>query len=236
MPLNFQGQFNFIAMALAPSFTIVQNNGGATATATNTTVYGSPEEDRNEAAEYVLWSKTDKNGNRDFTNPDQGDVLTKLAYTVDTPVSGLYELIWLRIQPYDNATAYVEQQESGGVITQYPSVVYYNGSVYKCIAPTTGNLPTDVTYWEVVPLASLQDLLGNSNIEEYIKNWDGIYQINKCITSRLAEAGCDCGVQDREYNQELFSLYLAAKSNFEIGNIYEFEEIIEELNTKCVQC
>lgn len=225
-------------MALQPAFTVVQNDGGLTASATNTTAYGSPEQDRNEAAEYVLWSKTDKEGARTFTNPDQGDVLTKLAYTVATLISGLYELIWLRIQFYDNATPYVEQQQSGSQITQYPSIVYYaaTNKVYRCIAPTTGNLPTNTNFWEEVPLADMDDLLGNPNIEQYIKNVDIIYHIDKCITKRLADAGCDCGIADVEYNHTLFSLYLSAKSNFNAGNVYEFEEIIADLNTRCGQC
>lgn len=225
-------------MALSPSFTVVQDNGGETATATNTTTYGTPEQDRDEAAEFVLWSKTDKDGNRTFHNPDQGDVLTKLVYSVLTAISGLYELIWLRIQFYDSGANYVEQQESGGVITQYPSVFYYGttGKIYKAIVPSTGQDPEDTDFFEEVTIDDLHTLLGNTNIEEYIKNVNIVYHVNKCITKRLAEAGCDCGIKDREYNQELFSLYLSAQSNFNTGNIYEFEEIIAQLNTKCVQC
>lgn len=223
-------------MPLSPSFTVQTNDGGLTATATNTTTYGSPNQDRNEAAEYVLWSKTDKDGNRTFDNPDQGDVLTKLIYSVALTVSGLYELIWLRIQPYDAGANYVEQQESGGVITQYPSIVYYNDVVYKCIAPSSGNLPTDTNFFEPVPLNQLQTLLGNTNIEEYIKNVNINYHINKCITARLAGQGCNCSSSDAEYNLDLYNKYLSAESNFNAGNIYAYEEIIEKLNTMCEQC
>lgn len=226
-------------MALAPSFTVVQDDGGLTAVATNTTTYGGANQDRNEAAEIILWSKTDKDGNRVFTNPDQGDVLTKLIYSVATLVSGLYELIWLRIQPYDGSTAYVEEQSTGGAITQYPSTVYYpaTGFVYRCIVPTTGNLPTDTNFWEVVEFnSSIPLIIGNPNIEQYIKNVDILYGINKCITGRLAGEGCNCESSDREYNMNLFSKYLSATSNFNAGNIYEFEAIIEELNTSCVEC
>jgi hypothetical protein len=225
-------------MALSPSFTVTQNNGGETATATNTTTYGAPNQDRDEAAEFVLWSKTDKDGNRSLDNPDQGDVLNKTVYTVNTPISGLYELIWLRIQFYDVAANYVEEQESGGVITQYASIFYYSttGKVYKAIAPSTGEDPEDTDFFVEVPLDQLQTILGNTNIEQFIQNEDIIYHINKCITSRLAKMGCECSLTDREYNQELFSLYLSATSNYNAGNVYEFEEIIEQLNTRCVEC
>lgn len=225
-------------MALSPTFTIVQDDGGLTATATNTTNYGGANQDRNEGAEFVLWSKTDEDGNRVFTNPDQGDVLTKLIYSVDSLVSGLYELIWLRFQFYDAAANYVEQQSSGGVITQYASVFYYGttGKVYKAIAPSTGQDPEDTNYFVEVPLGDLYTLIDNPNLEQYIKNWDGIYAINKCITGRFANAGCNCGSDDREYNIRLFSDYISANSNFNAGNVYEFQKIIAKLNTTCVQC
>lgn len=225
-------------MALSPSFTIAQDNGGLTATATNTTTYGGANQDRDEAAEFVLWSKTDKDGNRVFTNPDQGDVLTKLIYTVAAVVSGLYELIWLRIQFYSAGANYVEEQTSGGVITQYASVFYYGttGKVYKAIVPSTGQDPTDTNYFVEVTVASLYTLINNTNLEQYIKNFDGLYAINKCITGRLAGEGCNCESSDREYNMDLFSKYLSATSNFNTGNIYQFEAQIEELNTSCVEC
>ena len=227
-------------MALTPAFTIVQDSGGLTATATNTTAnYGTGgNQDRNEAAEVVLWSKTDKDGNRVFTNPDQGNVLTKLIYSVATAVSGLYELIWLRIQPYDNGASYVEQQESSGVITQYPSIVYYpsTGLYYKCTAPSTGNLPTDTNFWVDVPLAQLYTLLGNTTIEQFIKKFSSTYAINACITAKLAGQGCECSSEDKDYNMDLFADLVSAESNYNAGNYYQFEAIIEDLNTRCVQC
>lgn len=226
-------------MPLTPAFTIVQDDGGATATATNTTAdYGTGgNQNRNDAAEFVLWSKTDADGNRVFTNPDQGNVLTKLIYSVATAVSGLYELIWLRIQPYDPGTAYVPQVGTAP-ITQYPSIVYYptTGLVYKCIAASTGNLPTDTDFWEEVPLASLYTLLGNDTLDEFIENFDSTYTINKCITKKLAANGCACSSEDRDYTSKLFSLLVSANSNYNEGNIYKFQEIIAELNTLCVAC
>jgi hypothetical protein len=225
-------------MPLSPSFTIVQDNGGLTATATNTTTYGGANQDRNEAAEFVLWSKTSKAGVRVYTNPDQGDVLTKLIYTVATAVSGLYELIWLRFQFYGAGANYVEEQSSQGVITQYASVFYYGttGKVYKAIAASTGEDPEDTNFFVEVPVASLYTLIDNTNLEQFIKNFDSLYTINKCITGRLADEGCNCQGSDKEYNMDLFSKYLSATSNFNAGNIYQFEALIEELNTSCVEC
>lgn len=41
---------------------------------------------------------------------------------------------------YDNTTAYT-----------ISTVVKYNGIYYKCKSPSTGNIPTDTTYWELAP-------------------------------------------------------------------------------------
>lgn len=43
------------------------------------------------------------------------------------------------VQPYDNATAYVADD-----------LVTYSGSLYRALGATTGNLPTNVTYWELL--------------------------------------------------------------------------------------
>ena len=87
-----------------------QDPDGTTGTVTDSTTsggYPSPNADRGDAANYLLWSKTDKDGNRVFDNPSFGSVLSVVSWAVDTPVSGLYEAIMLRISPYDGATAYV---------------------------------------------------------------------------------------------------------------------------------
>lgn len=237
-------------MPITPAFTIVQDSGGTTATATNTTPdYGGSNPERSDGAEFVLWSKTDKEGARSFNNPDQGNVLTKLVYTVETPVSGLYELIWLRIPVWDSSNNYLQQVNSGDEITQYPSIVYYpvDGKVYKCIQdapafslpppdPDLEPYPTNTLFWVEVPLDQLVDLLGNTEIQELIKNFNSIYAINKCITGRFAGAGCSCSDEDKKYNADLFSKYVSATSNYNAGNIYKFEEIIADLNVACPAC
>src|SRR5687767_14640731 len=107
---------------------------------TNLTDYGvSGNPLRSAKDEYLLWSKTDKNGVRTFTNPDQENVLSNLTYNVATLTDGHYEGIILRIDIYDNGTPYVVDD-----------VVYHSGSVYIATASTTGNLPTDTNFWAVV--------------------------------------------------------------------------------------
>lgn len=45
----------------------------------------------------------------------------------------------LTVQPYDNAETYA----SGDLVT-------YSGNLYRALGATTGNLPTNVTYWELM--------------------------------------------------------------------------------------
>lgn len=70
---------------------------------------------------------------------------------------------------YDNGTAYVVND-----------AVSYNGSSYICIASTTGNLPTNDTYWNLMALKGTDgsgsgDVLGPAtNTDSYIPQWDGV--------------------------------------------------------------
>ena len=221
-------------MALSPSFTITQQDGGQSALAVNTTTYGSPNQDRNDAAEYVLWSKTDQNGLRSFTNPDQGDVLNNLNYTVLTPIDGWYELIRLRIQPYNAGANYVEEQSSGGVITQYASIFYYGttGKVYQAIVPSTGQDPENTNYFVEVP--DLSAILANTNIEVYYKNFYGEYNTNVCIRDKDLE-NCSCGGDASELDN-LYSMKQSADTNFANGYPDRMEKIIRELEQTCTQC
>lgn len=230
-------------MPLSRSYTITQQDGGLTAIAVNTTTYGSPNQDRDDAAEFILWSKTDKTGARTFFNPDQGNVLTNLQYTVSTTaggtttVDGWYELISVRIQPYSAGANYVEQQESGGLITQYASVFYYSttGKIYKAIAASTGQDPEDTNYFEEVPLSALAEILDNTNIDVYYKNFYCEYKINICIRDK-DDADCACGNKNKDYINGLYSLKQSADTNFANGNPEIMEKIIQELDASCTQC
>lgn len=230
-------------MALSPSFDIVQQDGGLTAIAENTTVYGSPNQDRDDAAEFVLWSKTDKDGNRNFNNPDQGNVLTNLLYTVSTTnggsetYDGWYELIRVRVQPYDAGVNYVEQQSSGGEITQYASMFYYDttGKIYKAIAPSTGQDPEDTNYFVEVTLTDLPDNLDNTNIDVYYQNFYCEYATNICIRDK-DDQNCACGCKDQDYINGLYALKQSADTNFANDNPEVMEKIIRQLESECTQC
>jgi hypothetical protein len=223
-------------MALTPTFTITPADNGQTVTIDNTTTYGNPNQDRDDAAEFLLWSKTDKSGVRTYDNPDQGNVLTNIQYITDTLKDGWYELINLRIQFYDSGASYVEEQSSGSVITQYASVFYYSttGKVYKAIAPSTGQDPEDTDYFVEVPLDQLHTLIDNTNIEVYIKDYDHDYATNEAIRDRFANVLC-CTAEDRDRNQTLLYMKQSADTNFANGRPEDFEKIIREIEAQLIQ-
>lgn len=221
------------------TLTFAQDPDGTTGTVTDTTAsggYPAPNTDRGDAANYLLWSKTDKNGVRTFTNPDFGSVLSVISWAVATAVSGLYEAILLRIAPYDNGAAYLKEVSSGGIITTYAGVVYYaaENKVYKCIQDSTGNLPTDTNYWEEV--TDLSDIIDNTNIDQEILNVNSDKLINKCIAAHLANNGCACSQEDAELNNIMVAQMRSAELNFAAGNIYEYEKIVADLITTCGEC
>lgn len=216
-----------------------QDPDGTTGTVTDTTEtggYPTPNTDRGDAADYLLFSKTDKNGNRTFNNPDFGSVLAIVSWAVATAVSGLYEAILLRIKPYDNGTAYVPEIESGGIITQYPSIVYYasENKVYKCTVASTGNLPTNTNYWEEV--TDLSTVIDNTTLDQEILTIQSDKLIDKCIAAKFAGAGCNCSTEDKQYLNDMMAEKRAAEINFASENYYEYEKIIENLNNTCGLC
>ena len=230
-------------MALHPDLSFTQDVEDITIGVVNNTTpdYGTGgNPTRDAAAEYLLWSKTSQTGTRTLLPVDQGNVLTNLQYNVETPSDGWYEGIQLRIAFYDAGANYVEEQESGGVITQYASIFYYatTGEVYQAIVPSTGQDPTDTDYFEIVD--DLSTLIPNTNVQTFIKDFMVEVRANKCVSSKFAKlADCGCSNStDRENKNTLYlwSLVVAAQSEFQQGNPEEMEKIILQITSKCSNC
>ncbi len=223
-------------MALVDGLSFSQNADITTGVVTDTSNYGvSGNPARNAKANYLLWSKTDSSGNRVFTNPDQGDVLATLLYTVSTLVDGFHEGILLRIAPYNNGTNYVEQQSSSNVITQYASIVYLSGVVYQCISPTVGNTPPNGTYWSVV--SDLSTLIDNPNVDVFIEDFYIKIRSMTCAAKQFKSCGCGGGhaAFDRPFYIIVGKLY-GADSEFANGNPTEMQKIIEDITSICSTC
>lgn len=225
-------------MALVDALSFAQNTDIATGVVTDETDYsvgGNPP--RSAKANYLLWSKTDLQGNRTFDNPDQGNVLSTLTYTVNTPVDGWYEGILLRFDPYDNGDSYVEQQSSGSVVTQYASVVYYNSKVYKCTAPSTGNLPTNTSFWQEV--TDLSTLIDNTNVDAFIEDFYIKVRSSQCANEKFKGlCGCGCGGDLEKMRLALLMRYniVSADTAFANDNPEQMEKIIREIEETCINC
>jgi hypothetical protein len=194
-------------------------------------------EARGDAANFLLWSKTDQDGNRVFTNPDFGNVLSVMNWSVSTQVDGWYQGILVRVQPYNNGSNYVPQQASGDIVTQYASIVYYGSTnkVYQCIAPSTGNLPTNTAFWAEV--TDLSVILDNTNIQVKIVDIQTNPRASRCVSSKFAKLDDQTCQNDNGKSRNnayyLRALLVSANSEFLQGNPEEMEKIIRQLESKC---
>lgn len=227
-------------MAITPSTSFIQDvddvyAGVVTDTTPDYGVGGNPA--RNAAANYLLWSKTDSDGNRVFTNPSPGNVLTVLTWDVITLTAGWYERMLMRIQFYNPATAYVPEISSNGIISQYASIVYYGTTdkVYKCKLATTGNAPTDTTYWEEV--TDLSTLISNTNVSTTISNTYVRSIVDEGMRELFARMGAECGC-DQQANYKAYKLnglLISANSEVASGNYDNMDKIITYIESQLVQ-
>lgn len=197
---------------------------------------------RSAAANYFLWCKTDKDGNRTFNNPAFGDVLSIMSWNLslveinNQPAGGWYERMLMRIQIYSGGSSYVPQIESGGVVSQYASIVYYGSTnkVYKNILASTGNIPTNGTYWEEV--TDLSTIIANTNISTTISNT----YVRSVVDSKMKNAfkilGRNCACDDKEVLRDvkLDALLIAADAEVEDGNYDDMAFIIEYLEQQLI--
>jgi len=201
-------------------------------------------QERGDAANFLLWSKTDKDGNRTFDNPDFGNELSIMQWQVNTPVDGYYEAIWMRIQPYSAVANYVEQQQSGSTITQYASVFYYatTDKVYKAIAPSQGQNPTNTNFFQEV--TDLSTIIDNTNVETFFiqtgeTNTEGVYVKTRAsraasiLMGRLDDEKCPSpSAKDREKAYLINGLIFSADAEFAQHNPREMEKIMRLIEKK----
>lgn len=227
-------------MALTPSTSYTQDvddvNAGVVAdTTADYDTGGNPA--RGDAANYLLWAKTDENGNRVYNNPDFGNVLSIMEWDVETPVSGWYERMLLRIQPYAAGTAYLKEVQSAGVVTVPAGIAYYasTNKVYKAIADTTGNLPTDTNYWEEV--TDLSELLSNTNISVTISNTYVRSTVDQGLKLLFRNIAGDCGCDDKKNKKYylLYSLLVGADSEVQGSNYDEMQKVILYIESQLSQ-
>lgn len=227
-------------MALTPSTSFTQDIDDVSqgVVADTTPDYGEGgNQARGDAANYLLWAKTDSGGTREFNNPQQGNVLTNMSWNVETPVSGWHERMLMRIQIYSDIASYVPQVESNGIVSQYASIVYYQSTnkVYRCILPSTGNLPTDTTYWTEV--TDLSTIIANINVSVTITNTYVRASVDGKIKDLFAAMGNTCAC-DESANKEAYKmngLLISANSEVNSGNYDKMEKIIRYIESQLTQ-
>jgi hypothetical protein len=216
-------------MALTPSTSYTQDvddvNAGVVADTTpDYGTGGNPA--RNAAANYLLWAKLDFDGNRTFDNPSFGDVLTIMAWNVVVILSGWYQRILMRIQKFVLATPYVAD-----------NVVYYetNNKVYICILASTGNVPTNATYFTEV--TDLSTLIANSSVQVTITDTYVRSTVDQKMKNLYKALGRDCACDDQAVQaaNRLDALLIAADAQVQDGNYDDMEKIIEYLEEQLTQ-
>jgi hypothetical protein len=151
------------------------------------TSYGGANYDRNEVATYITTEKI----NADTTSAYDVDIIaytpsSATTYSFNITEDGWYKSKFVIIPNYDNATAYVIYD-----------AVYEAGAVYRALGSTTGNVPPNASYWEIISEpTSLVDNDGtateSANIAFELKS-DIIYPFSKqAYGDATAEASLEC--------------------------------------------
>lgn len=181
---------------------------------------------RNTRALTLFVTKTDKNGARTLltVSPDTSDPLTVAAWDVDISQDGLIEKILFSAKLYDAGYAYVTDD-----------VFYYttNSKYYKAKQASTGQLPTNSTYFDEVPVAALYtaEILNDCTTMEVEVINDLIMGNTEMVLSDDWEEVSDVflnGKYNLEYSKAdyLDSLVNSAEAALANGRPLEAEEIV----------
>ena len=144
---------------------------------------------------------------------------------------GVYTFQLFTVPTYNSVAAYVGNTAD----------VYYNGNFYQAIANTTGNLPTNTTYWSA-PLASQVDLLS-----AYQDDAPGAVScaLSVCMNNAVAAAVCAmntcnnyewCNNPKSILANKLTLLYYNIQAAMNAGNIQSAEDSFDLAATLCVKC
>lgn len=181
---------------------------------------------RNLRALVLFVTKTDKNGARTLlvVTPDSSDPLVVSAWDVAISIDGLVEKILFVVQLYGSGVSYVTDD-----VFYYPN----NGKFYKATQNSTGQTPTNPTYFVEVTVASLYTTEINNDcttMEVKVLN-DLITGRNEAVLSDEWEEVTDVflnGKYDLKYSKADYidGLLNGAQAALANGRQYESEEII----------
>lgn len=234
-------------MPLVRKHELVKTNDVAVFTFKNTTVYGAPNQNRNQAAEVLIAAHVTEQGVEEFVTVDSTPYLTKLEYSINNTLDGHYHFELLRFQPWSSVTAYVKEIRDGNnVITTYASVVYgaTTGKFYKAIDPSTNVEPGVAVEWQIdwVEITDFTDeeLRSNTNLEAGVHDNIHVARSEVCTKNELYKVACvDPNCTDlKNYLPFLkrAALLSGAKSKNDDLQPEKAETIIRTISNLCSQC
>lgn len=113
---------------------------------------------RGDKANFLVASKNDKNGTPIYlTGIDNTQPLTQIQWTIPTVVDGWYRFNLIRLTLYSSSPVSTQAEIiSGGIITQYATILYHTPTQQIVKALTTGSISVQPgqtgwqTYWAIV--------------------------------------------------------------------------------------
>lgn len=232
-------------MALENSVCLIYTDECTLHKYSNKTVYGTPNQDRNQAAEILIAAYVDEDEVEIFLTVDSTPYISKLEYDINNTIDGHYRYERLRFQFWSGATAYVKKVvDVNNIITTYPSLVYYTvtGKFYKALENHTNVAPdtavTGIINWIEVSDFTIAEIRLNPNIEAFVNDLLFDCRGKKCAKTELLKINCGC-IDDFKKLLPFLKrkVYLAAaRSRADDENLKEAEIITRELSKLCGNC
>ena len=204
----------------------------ATQTWTDETVYGGAELLRNQLAIFVVGYKKglpdEVDDPLDVTGNDNDPLTDSYWIVSDTTKDGWYSMPMYAIPIYDGAGSYTIDQ-----------VVYYAGSLWKCLAAVSGVPPdSNPAFWAQItlddPAVELADNVQFDYFNEIVT-----CRSDKCyakVVSAAANEGCCEGCSDAELKQTYERLDLLLNAVFSSCSQLKYaeaEEIVRNVTNIC---
>lgn len=234
-------------MALSWQHKLIKTDDCGVFIFSNTTVYGSPNQDRNEAAEVLVVAHIDTDQQENFITVDSTPYLTKIQYDVSNTKDGHYQFELLRFPKWTTSPyTQVEITDGNDIITTYATLVYGEtaNKFYKLIAASTDVEPgVDAgweTYWEEITDFTDVDVRSNTTIE--IAEFDNIHDCRStiCVKNELYKVSCaDVNCIDLKSMTGYLKksvLLAGARAKNEDNQPEASEKIIRMLENMCNQC
>ena len=208
----------------------------------NLTVYGSPNQNRNQGAEVLIVAHIDTSEVENFITIDSTPVLTKTLYDMTNTIDGYYHAELLRFQLWSIATPYVQEtRDVNNIITSYANLIYdtVTAKFYKTLVSNTGQAVTNPVYYKEITDFTDSEVRLNTTIEvaEFEMLFDARTRIcTKNELYKLISKGCNCGTEDitklLPYLQKKI-LLSGAQSKLDDSKPEQAEIIIRGLDRYC---